>query len=88
MFFSTNTDELSKYIEMLNNEHVLGTSYYERHDLNPLYWDYLLGPVKENPELWENKKAFDLGTEGGATSLLTLGAISSKNSAAYPCSLK
>jgi SAM-dependent methyltransferase len=74
MFFSTNTDELSKYIEMLNNEHLLGTSYYERHDLNPLYWDYLLGPIKENPGLWENKKAFDLGTGLGrnVTNLLKL----------------
>jgi 2-polyprenyl-3-methyl-5-hydroxy-6-metoxy-1,4-benzoquinol methylase len=34
---------------------------HEQHNKEPNYWDYLLGKVKTNPELWTGKAALDFG---------------------------
>ena len=65
MFFSFDNDELSQYLEMLNEETSFGTSDYDRQDLNPLYWDLLLKPISSEPEKWEDKVALDFGTSRG-----------------------
>ena len=65
---------LTRYLMMLRKEAKWGTSYYERHDLNPEYWNKILGPIKDNPDQWEGKKALDFGTGMGrnVTNLLSL----------------
>ena len=65
MFFSFDYDELSQYLEMLYEETSCGTSDYDGHDLNPLYWDLLLKPISSEPEKWEDKVALDFGTSRG-----------------------
>jgi ubiquinone/menaquinone biosynthesis C-methylase UbiE len=65
MFFSLDNDELSQYLGMLYEETSFGTSDYDRHDLNPLYWDILLKPISSEPEKWEDKSALDFGTSRG-----------------------
>ena len=57
-----NVDKLSDYMIMLNNEHILGTNDYRPQNKNQKYWDFLLGPVKNNSEFWNGKKALDFGT--------------------------
>ena len=61
-FSFANSDELSDYMMMLNNEHILGTNDYRPQDKNEKYWSFLLGPVKNNSEFWNGKKALDFGT--------------------------
>lgn len=65
MQFTNSELGLAKYMVMLKKEAKWGTSYYERHDLNEQYWNKTLGPVKDNPEFWENKVALDFGTGMG-----------------------
>lgn len=35
------------------------------HNLNPDYWDILLGPVTKNPAAWAGKRALDIGCGAG-----------------------
>ena len=65
MQFTNSELGLAKYMVMLKKEAKWGTSYYERHDLNEQYWNKTLGPIKDNPEFWENKVALDFGTGMG-----------------------
>jgi cyclopropane fatty-acyl-phospholipid synthase-like methyltransferase len=53
---------LEKYKQQFESEHHLMTvNNHYVHNPDPEYWNILLGDVKNNPELWEGKNAFDFG---------------------------
>jgi len=53
---------LEKYKQQFESEHHLMTvNNHYVHNPDPEYWNILLGDVKNNPEIWEGKNAFDFG---------------------------
>ncbi len=56
---------LEKYARTLSEVYAGGTNNHPEHNGNPLYWDVLLGDIKNNPELWEGKTALDFGCGKG-----------------------
>lgn len=57
--------EISQYLDMLNRAYRAGTNNHPEHNSNPLYWDVLLGDLKNNPERWVGKTALDFGCGKG-----------------------
>lgn len=48
--------------EFFDNIHTgMASTNHAEHDVNPDYWNKLLGPVKENPDFWSDKNALDFG---------------------------
>ncbi len=68
------TNQLSNYVNMLNNVYKYGTNNHLEHNDNPLYWDLLLKDIKSNPEIWRGKTALDFGCGKGrnVTNILSL----------------
>jgi 2-polyprenyl-3-methyl-5-hydroxy-6-metoxy-1,4-benzoquinol methylase len=53
---------MEKYKQQFESEHHLMTvNNHYVHNPDPEYWNILLGDVKNNPEIWEGKNAFDFG---------------------------
>ena len=69
---------INNYINMLKVAYSSGTNNHPQHNLNPLYWDVLLGDLKTNPEYWEGKNALDFGCGKGrnVTNMKTLAKFS------------
>lgn len=47
--------------EFENTHHLMIENNHFVHNADPEYWDILLGDIKANPDMWENKVAFDFG---------------------------
>jgi SAM-dependent methyltransferase len=67
-------NNLQDYVGMLSTAYRGGTNNHEQHNSNPLYWDVLLGDLKNNPEYWAGKTALDFGCGKGrnVTNMKTL----------------
>jgi SAM-dependent methyltransferase len=65
---------IENYVGMLTSVYAPGTNNHEQHNDNPKYWNILLGDVKNNPEMFENKIGLDFGCGKGrnVTNLLSL----------------
>jgi SAM-dependent methyltransferase len=66
--------EITQYLTILNNAYKYGTNNHPEHNSNPLYWDTLLGDLKNHPERWVGKIALDFGCGKGrnVTNMKTL----------------
>jgi SAM-dependent methyltransferase len=56
---------IDNYLNMLEWAYSGGTNNHPEHNPNPLYWDVLLGDLKQNPEQWAGKAALDFGCGKG-----------------------
>lgn len=53
---------IKKAKDFFDNIHTgMASTNHAEHDVNPDYWNKLLGPVKENPDFWSGKNALDFG---------------------------
>jgi len=43
------------------DSHMMPAGNHKEHDLDPDYWNVLLGPIKSNPDMWGGKTALDFG---------------------------
>jgi SAM-dependent methyltransferase len=56
---------VENYLNMLEWAYSGGTNNHPEHNPNPLYWDLLLGDLKNNPDRWTGKTALDFGCGKG-----------------------
>jgi SAM-dependent methyltransferase len=56
---------MTDYLGTLELVYSRGTNNHPEHNTNPLYWDVLLGDIKNSPDQWTGKVALDFGCGKG-----------------------